>query len=76
MHIECACAYVYRRRSGPCGEISRVAFIRMCWLKHAATFRGQQDFEVRRDFEEIRYFVVVLCPATVVHGYFAVCVKF
>ena len=39
----------------PCGEISRVAFIGMCWLKYAAIFRGRQDFEVRRDLEEIRY---------------------
>ena len=37
----------------PCGEISRAAFIGMSWQKHAATFRGQRDFEVRRDFEEI-----------------------
>ena len=39
----------------PCGEISRVAFIGMCWLKYVARFRGRQDFEVRQDFEEIQY---------------------
>ena len=36
------------------GEISRAAFIGMSWLNYAATFRGQQNFEVRRHFEEIR----------------------
>ena len=39
----------------PCGEILRAAFIGMSWLKYAATFRGWQNFEVWRDFEEIRY---------------------
>ena len=39
----------------PCGKISRAAFIGMSWQKHAVTFRGWWDFEVRRDFEEIRY---------------------
>ena len=39
----------------PCGDILRVVFIRMCWLKYAATFQGRRDFEVWRDFEEIRY---------------------
>ena len=37
----------------PCGEILRAAFIGMSWLKYAAIFRGRQDFEVWRDFEEI-----------------------
>ena len=33
-----------------CGEISRVTFIGMSWLKHVAPFRGWWDFEVQRDF--------------------------
>ena len=32
-----------------CGEVSRATFIGMSWQKHAATFRGWQNFE------EIRY---------------------
>ena len=39
----------------PCGEILRAAFIGMSLQKHAATFRGWQDFKVRRDFEETQY---------------------
>ena len=39
----------------PCSKILRVVFIGMSWHKHAATFRGQWNFKVRRDFEEIRY---------------------
>ena len=39
----------------PCSEILRVAFIGMSWQKRAVTFRGQWDFEVWRDFEEIWY---------------------
>ena len=39
----------------PCGEISRVVFIGMSMQKHVVRFRGQQDFEVRRDFKEIWY---------------------
>ena len=39
----------------PCSKISRVAFIGMSMQKHAARFRGRRDFEVQRDFEEIRY---------------------
>ena len=38
----------------PRGEISRAAFIGTNLLIGAARFRGQRDFEVRRDFEEIR----------------------
>ena len=34
---------------------ARAAFIGMSWQTNAAAFRGRQDFEVRRDFEEIRY---------------------
>ena len=43
----------------PC-EILRVAFIWMSWQKHAATFRGRQNFEVQRDFKEYRFAVVFL----------------
>ena len=39
----------------PCGEISRVAFIGTSLQIDAATFQGWRDFEMRRDFEEIRY---------------------
>ena len=39
----------------PCSEISRAAFIGTSWQKDAAGFQGRQDFEVRRDFEEIQY---------------------
>ena len=52
----------------PCGKILRAAFIGMCWLKYAATFRGQQDFEVRRDFEEIQY-VYMHNPAKEKHNF-------
>ena len=38
----------------PYSKISRVAFIGMSWQKHVVTFRGRQDFEVQRDFEEIQ----------------------
>ena len=47
----CICTYNARAHTFivvdpvPCGDISRVAFIRMCWLKYGATFRGQRDFE-------------------------------
>ena len=40
----------------PCREISRATFVGM---KHVARFQGQRDFEVRRDFEEIRYIDVI-----------------
>ena len=43
----------------PCGEISRVAFTGISMQKHAARFRGRRDFEVRRDFKEIRYVEMV-----------------
>ena len=38
----------------PCGDILRVAFIGVSWLKYAVTFWGWWDFEVWQDFEEIR----------------------
>ena len=38
----------------PCSEISRAVFFGMSLQKHAVTFRGQRDFEVWRDFKEIR----------------------
>ena len=44
----------------PCGAISRAAFIGMNWLKYVARFRGQRNFEVRQDFEEIRYNIILL----------------
>ena len=50
----------------PCGEISRSVFIGMSWQKHAATFQGRWDFEVRQDFEKIRY-ITCLCTST--HSY-------
>ena len=39
----------------PYSEISRAAFIGMSMQKHAARFWGRRNFEVRRDFKEIRY---------------------
>ena len=41
----------------PCGENLRAAFIGTSWQIDAATFRGRWDFEVRQDFEEIRYII-------------------
>ena len=43
----------------PCGEISTAAFIGTSWQIDVATFRGQRDFEVRQDFEEIRYYIII-----------------
>ena len=54
MHNACAHMYVYSRRLFT-SKISWVVFIGMSWQKHAATFRGQWNFKVRQDFEEIRY---------------------
>ena len=45
----------------PCGKILRAAFIRKSLQKHAAKFRGRQDFEVRQDFEEIQYVCQTEC---------------
>ena len=64
-----ACAHTYIVVDPvPCGEISRAAFIGMSWLKYAATFRGRRDFEVRRDFEEIRYSVCAIIVVSTVSG--------
>ena len=52
---KCACAYINCCRPLPRGEISRAVFIGPCWQIDATTFRGRQDFEVRRDFEETQY---------------------
>ena len=49
VHIRKLLSTPYQR-----GEISRAAFIGTSWQINAATFRGRRDFEVRRDFEEIR----------------------
>ena len=43
-----------------CSDISRAVLIGMSWQKHAATFRGQRNFEVWRNFKEIQY----LCSTT------------
>ena len=52
----------------PYSEILRVAFIETSEQEHAVTFQGQRDFEVRRDFEEIRYSAEYFCNAKVVAG--------
>ena len=41
----------------PCGKISRAVSIGTSWQIDVVTFRGQRDFEVQRDFEEIRYLI-------------------
>ena len=55
LHVKCPCAYRNCCRPVPCGEISRAAFIGTSRQIDAATIRGRRDFEVRRDFEEMRY---------------------
>ena len=51
----------------PCGKILRVTFIGMTWQTDAARFRGQRDFEVRRDFEEIIWYLHEIHDTVTVH---------
>ena len=65
-----ACAHTYIAGDPlPYGEISRVAFIGM---RSEKLFRGWWDFEVRRDFEEIRYFKLMISSSSLARIKFCV----
>ena len=67
MHVKCPCAY---RNS--CRPLTmRWDFeggVGTSWQIDVVTFRGRQDFEVWRDFEEIRYFPLIASSSLILRS--------